>query len=145
MRRLRHLTLALLALGACASSGTSGTSGTTPRRQIDLITRDEIATSGASNALEAVERLRPQFLRPRGGISIRDDTREPSPPQVFVDGMEVGGPEALRDVPASTVLSIHFSPNRDTESRLGSGQYGGVIRVVTGRPSSIPPGEAAPR
>lgn len=145
MRRLRQVPLplallALLAIGACSTSG--ATSG--QRRQNDLITRDEIASAGVSNALEAVEQLRPHFLRPRGGVSIRGDGK-PSPPQVFVDGLEVGGPEALLQVPASMVLSIQFSPNRDTEARLGSGQYGGVIRVHTGRPSTIPPAADAVR
>ena len=135
MRRLPVLPLAMLVLAACAS----GAARSGPPRQTDLITREEIAGTGVATALEAVEQLRPHFLRPRGGVSLRGD-RTASPPQVFVDGLEVGGPEALKDVPASLVLSIRFSPNRDTQARLGSGQYGGVIQVHTGRPASIPPG-----
>ena len=137
MQRRRNLLLSILALAACASGTRSGES-----RRLDLITRDEIVQTGATNALEAIERLRPQFLRPRGGTSIREGQVQ-SPPQVFVDGLEVGGPEALRDIPASLVLSIQYSPNRDTEARLGSGQYGGVIRVSTGRPSGVPPASAS--
>ena len=132
--RLPAFALAMMALTACASGGPR--SG--PARQSDLITRDEIVGARVSTALEAVEQLRPHFLRPRGGISLRGE-RSASPPQVFIDGLEVGGPEALREVPAAIVLSIRFNPNRDTETRLGSGQYGGVIHVHTGRPPSIPP------
>jgi hypothetical protein len=102
-------------------------------------------SSGAANALEAIERLRPQFLRPRGGVATRVDDRDPSPPQVFVDGMEMGGPEALRDIPSSVVRSIQFSPNRDTEARLGSGSHGGVIRVLTGRSTTSSPGDGGTR
>jgi hypothetical protein len=117
-----------MTLAACASGG----SGSAATRQPDLISRAEIVESGASDALEIVERLRPQFLRPRGGLSIRDGGA-PSPPQVFVDGLELGGPDVLRDIPASSVMEIRYERNRDTEVRLGSGQHGGVIHVRTGR------------
>ena len=128
MRRSVLLVLAFIGLASCAGAGSQSRSS----RQFDVITRDEIVQAGVGTALEAVEQLRPQFLRPRGGVSIREGGT-PSPPQVFVDGLELGGPEGLRDIPASIILDIRYSPNRDTETRLGSGQHGGVIRVRTVR------------
>lgn len=116
-------------VAACASQGT----GTSDNRRTDVISRSEIVESGASTALEVVEMLRPQFLLPRGGTSIRDGAGGGQPPQVFVDGLELGGPDVLREIPASTVVEIRYERNRDTETRLGSGQYGGVIHVKTGR------------
>ena len=126
MTRIGLLLLASLGFVACAGAGTQSRSS----RQLDVLTRDEIAQAGVGTALEAVEQLRPQFLRPRGGASIRDGGTQ-APPQVFLDGLEIGGPERLRDIPAAIILDIRYSPNRDTEVRLGSGQYGGVIRVRT--------------
>ena len=122
------LTGGMIAAVACASGSSASMRGRNP----DLITRTEIVQSGATNALEAIERLRPLFLRPRGGVSIREGA-QPHPPQVFVDGLELGGPEVLRDIPASSIVEIRYAPNRDDQSRLGSGQYGGVIHIRTGR------------
>jgi hypothetical protein len=56
---------------AVAPSGTAAQAGTAARRSNPaVLTAAEIATiSGVTNALEAVEKLRPHFLRPRGGPS----------------------------------------------------------------------------
>ena len=35
--------------------------------------------------------------------------------------------------PASSITEIRYEPNRDGETRLGSGPYGGVIHIRTGR------------
>lgn len=132
MRAARILSGVCLTAAVLTAACASGTSSRLEGRRPDLITQGEIVESGASNALEAIERLRPLFLRPRGATSIRDGTVA-NPPQVFVDGLELGGPEVLRDIPASSIIEIRYEPNRDGETRLGSGPYGGVIHIRTGR------------
>ena len=60
MRRISIAAGALLALGACSPKSAH----VTPQDR-NLITSEEIAKSNATNAYEAVERLRPAFLRTR--------------------------------------------------------------------------------
>lgn len=63
--RHRLLVVAVLALSsvtvACAHGGTASR-----QRDPNLITQDEIARITATNAYDAVEMLRPSFLRQRG-------------------------------------------------------------------------------
>ncbi len=109
---------------ACASSQTSRS-----RETGNLITQDEIVAANAGNVYEVIQRLRPQFLRTRGSVSIRDAT--PPRPVVYVDGMQYGSLDVLWQFPASRIQTIEYIPARDATTRWGSGHMGGVIMLTT--------------
>src|SRR3712207_1684075 len=108
--RLPALLLLIAALAGCASQG--GARVSRPKR--DVIVAEEITRTGATTAREAVELLRPEFLRGRGNSTV---SRIPqgaatSPgeaqPQVYVNGVQAGHLEALEAIPAIEVVEIRF-------------------------------------
>jgi len=125
------------ALGwGCSSGGaTAGTSTAAhgPSRQQDFIAESEITSraADASNALQIVEKLRPQMLRPRGFASPNDANTDASLPKVFLDDVSYGGVESLANVNASQVKQIQFIKAADATTRWGTGYVGGVILVIT--------------
>ena len=73
MRTLKHpsrllimLAVAACASSACASSGGGGGSEGSPRRDANLITRDELDDVSDRSVLEVIQVLRPQWLRRTG-------------------------------------------------------------------------------
>ena len=128
MRRsmVAQVALALaLATAGCASSG--GTHA--PPRNRYLITSDEIAKSNATNAMEAVERLRPAFLTTHGPTSIQD----PNPPTaiVYLDGIKYGDVRSLPTIPALGIATIQYLPPIEAGMRFGLGHDGGAILIVS--------------
>ena len=76
----------------------------------DVITRDELSRTTALNAYEAVERLRPQFLKDRGRTSLlQQGSRTPI---VVLDDRPLGDMSALRDISISTAMSGNGSSGR---------------------------------
>lgn len=123
--RIRYLYLiALAAVIGCASAG-SGSSGS--RRDPNLITAQDIAGIPATNAYDAVERLRPLFLRSRGKTSI--NTPNTQYPTVYVDGLRYGDLGSLRNIMANHVLDIRFYNGADAGARFGLQNAAGVIEV----------------
>lgn len=120
--------VALLALSACAAQSGAPRSGT---RDPNLITIEELENVGASNLLDAVHRLRPQFLRSRGVISLQD----PTPPTavVYLDGQRVGGLEFLQRMSPLGVVSVRYMSSVEASSRYGLNHEGGAILVSTRR------------
>lgn len=139
MRRVLLCAALPFLVAACASSGSAGGGGGG-----STITAEEIAAvDGAQNAYDVVQRLRPRFLRSRGTSSMRSAGPEgtsaaaPTGSQftavVYVDGVRMGGPEALRNVPSTILQSITYVSGTDATTRYGTGHGGGVIEVVTKR------------
>lgn len=124
MRNFAIVAAALVSLAACG-----GKTGHVAPQNRNLITADEIAKSNASNAYEAVERLRPAFLRTRGPQSIQNP--EPVTPVIYVDGMRFGALHSLAQVPALGILSIQYLSALDASQRFGLGNEGGAILVTT--------------
>jgi hypothetical protein len=120
----------------CSSSG-SGNKATgaahAPSRQQDLITEAEIAerAAEASNALQIVQKLRPQMLASRGRFSPADSSEAGSRAKVVVDGVALGAIENLASVNAITVREIRYIGATDATTRYGTGYVGGVILVTT--------------
>ena len=119
-RRTVALAVALtLALVGCASSGgTSRPEGATTNR----IVKAELEPLGQLSPLQAIERLRPRWLRSRSG----------TPPVLHVDGTRRGD---LRDINAyriSDIERIEYMSASDATTRFGTGYDGGVIMVTTG-------------
>lgn len=138
--RARVIVAALAAVvswgGGCSSSGGGGTS-TAARpggsRQQDVISESEITSraTDASNALQIVQKLRPQMLRSRGLVSPNDMTGEASMPKVYVDNVSYGAIESLANINAAQVKEIKFIKGPDATTTWGTGHMGGVILVTT--------------
>ena len=136
--RARVLMAAILVAvsSGCSSSGGSNTATGAPRapsRQNDVITAAEIAerAADASNALQIVQKLRPQMLTTRGRFSPADSSDAGARPRVVVDGVAYGQVENLVNVNAISVMEIRYISATDATTRFGTGYVGGAILVTT--------------
>jgi len=82
-----------------------------------------------ATAYQAVARLRPLWLRPRGVSSVRN----PGSGQVvaYVDGVRLGGAEALERIQAGTVVEMEYLNGSEASIRFGVGHGDGAIIVRT--------------
>jgi hypothetical protein len=119
----RILTIAALVLATACGARTQSPA----RGPNNVVTQDEIATVPADNAYDAIEHLRPQFLRPHVTGS-----RRPAYAVVFIDGVRRGGPEILRSIAAKTVAQVRYLTSADATTRYGLDIEGGVIEVTLG-------------
>ena len=104
---------------ACAAA--TGTETQQARSSWGPITQSEIQQSVVGDALEAVQRLRPRWLRPRMGDS---------QPLVYMRNQRYGGIEWLRIIRCENVYEIRYVNARDATTRWGMGHSAGVIEVV---------------
>lgn len=111
---------AVAASAACAAASSSGrTSGGR-----DVITREEFGGLVEANAYDAIQRLRPWWLRAqRGGQE----------PVVYLDNVRYGELDALRMVALENLREIRFISSTDATTRWGTGHTGGVILLVQQR------------
>jgi outer membrane cobalamin receptor len=104
-----------------------------------VLTEEQIAHCGASNAWDVLKRLAPQFSfgEDRGGQPQRLERRGRSSillndaPLVFVDGTEMGDFKSLIQISATTLASIEILGGIDGTTYYGSGAVGGVILIHT--------------
>ena len=128
LRRLISAGVTALSLAACHSAP----SGTHPLlAQRGVIGADEIAHSPYGTLYEAVQRLRPEYLRTRGVATFAGGTMEMASPVVYCDRMRLGGIEWLRNIQAADVVEVRFLSANEAQFRYGSGHLGGVIDVRT--------------
>lgn len=120
-------------LAACATSMSQMQSGGSTR---DVLLAPEIVASRVVDAYQAVMRLRPEFLRWRGSDS---GVPGQGPVRVFLDDVEIGGPDALRQVSLDAVTQIRFISASEAAIRFGTDRAGGgVILVSTQKTASLP-------
>ena len=122
----RPLTIAVALLLAASACGQTPTGKVAPRNR-NLITADEIAKSNATNAYEAIKRLRPEFLRTRGVTSTH--SMQAPTPVVYVDGSLYGPLGALNSITASSIASIEYLSAMDATQRFGIGHDAGAIKI----------------
>ena len=120
---------------SCATSGSSGSGLRSKSRSQDIIPESEITANAteAANALQIIEKLRPQMLRSRGLGSPTDVTGESARPKVYVDNVAYGDLSTLSNLTASQIKEIQFINSRDATTKWGTGHMGGVILVLTRR------------
>jgi hypothetical protein len=94
------------------------------------ITRGEIESVPGNSALDAVRRLRPQFLRARRSEVGREALVLPS---VYVDGARMGDLRLLEAIQLRSVLEIQYFSPSEANMRWGVGHEGGVIHVILRR------------
>ena len=129
MRTTFALHLAFLSLGACVSASA-------PYRPPQGLGRDplyayEMRSTALLTAYDAVERLRPSYLRQRGPATLLSvgDTRV----QVFLNEVRIGGVDVLRTIPVSEVAWIRYLSPSEATIRFGTQAGGGAIIVWVGR------------
>jgi hypothetical protein len=130
----RCLAIAMLfAAGACASGGTSA-GDTSPSTSRYVISEAELPTSGTETAYDAIQRLRPDFLRarpaqsynlqPNGGAS------GPAPaPALIVNGQRAGDISDLRQIAATSLKSVRYYTIEQAKRKFGMQYDGGAIEI----------------
>jgi outer membrane cobalamin receptor len=96
----------------------------------NVITRDEIDSSTASNVYDLIARLHGDFLKDRGKVSIKMNQHERA--VVFLNDQEYGIPETMRNIPISRVSEIRYYSGTEAVAKFGS-QYGGGVIHLTSR------------
>ncbi len=118
------LFLLLVVAGCAAASGGSSE----PRRNRNVLTETEMSSLLQFTAWEAVQRLRPMWMRP-GGVR---NSANPSGqyPHVFVDGAPYGDMEVLQTLRVLHIKEMRYISSTDATIRYG-GEYGGGVILVT--------------
>lgn len=116
--------IAALALVIAASCSQTSQTPAGARSSSNLLTGREIATTPAVDAYDAVQRLRPNFLRSRSTASTSN-----AYPVVYVDGLRKGGLEYLRVIRAAEVAEIRYLSAIDATTRYGMNVEAGVLDV----------------
>jgi TonB-dependent Receptor Plug Domain len=125
-RGLGLLAAACAVIGACSSPAARAGRPTTR----NVILADEIARVGATNALEAIQRLQPRMLaKQRGPSSINFENQTQI--AVYLDGTRFGGIETLSLIEATPILEIRFLSASEATFRFGTGNSGGAIVITT--------------
>jgi hypothetical protein len=115
----------LLLLSACASAGSKSS---TERRDRNVITRDEIASSPEHSALNLIRSLRPGMLNERGKTSIAN--ADPGI-VIFLDGQRFGDISSLDAMEANTIQEIRYLSAAQAQARFGTGYPQGVILITS--------------
>ena len=135
--RRRPLIVGLLLLASCATAGSStdeAPSGERPAgasRSSQTLAREELATVSELNALQAVERLRPAWLRRRGAVSL--ENQQWLGIRLYVDGNPGGYTADLEQYLVSDLEEMRFMNSRDATMRFGTGYPDGAIVISTRR------------
>ncbi|HEX4934280.1 MAG TPA: hypothetical protein VFV33_13915 [Gemmatimonadaceae bacterium] len=134
MPRLLLRSLVLLVLVA-------GTAQAQKRGDRSLITRTDIeeAGGGLTTALELVQRLRPNWLRPPMGRNaksgmldgINNGDPAPSEPIVYIDEVRQPNVDILRNVRTTKVIEVKYLDQNRAIQMLGPGHESGAILVTT--------------
>ncbi|MDB4877104.1 MAG: hypothetical protein JWM41_3550 [Gemmatimonadetes bacterium] len=134
-RSVGSVVAALLTAAGCAASGPSGTaagsaggaSSASVAHGGPVITQDELAGTSAQTAMDAIKRLRPNFLTGRGAPSAN------SPDVgivIYANGMRLGGPSALNDVLVQDIKQIQYLNASEATQRFGTGHPNGAILIT---------------
>lgn len=110
---------------ACASAPTGGSS-----INMQVITQAEVEKTTAKNALEVVRKLRPNYLRGRGQITI-NAPQGIITPNVYLNGQVYGSIDALASIPATTIAEIRLYHAGEVPAQWEQNNPNGLIAVKT--------------
>lgn len=106
------LVLLLVFVPACATgTGSGAASG-------DTLTQEDLSEYQNSDVYQALQRLKPTWLRYRGGE-----------PEVLVDGLRRGPVPVLRQIYVQNVGSITFLSPSEATNRYGTGFLHGAVLI----------------
>ena len=112
-----------LVLGLTGCMATSGGAAGGGGRPNELTTAEFTPDLQVLTLYQAIQRLRPAWLRARGG----------SGPRVYVNGVQRGGVDELNSLRVDQIESASRMSPADATTRYGTDHGGGVIFVVLRR------------
>jgi hypothetical protein len=96
------------------------------RRNLNLITYEEVRTAHVADAMELIHNLRPSWLRtPRGPTSFGNHPDI----AVFKDGTRLGSREALSSIPITIIRTVRFYSAVDARQKFGGDSSAGAIEI----------------
>ena len=110
-----------IVVAACASGGQSSGPRSGNR---NVITAEELQQVDVSNAYQAIQRLRPMWLRSRSGGG---------DPAVFIDNVRAGDLNMLETLYLTNIQELRYVSPSDATTRWGTGYPTGAIEVITRR------------
>jgi hypothetical protein len=110
---------------ACVVGGSAGAG---PEGSVDVITRAQMIEVNANTVYEAVQKLHPSWLTPRGPTSVTDPTLTVA--TVYLSGNRVGDVEYLRSLRPDDVDRVRYYEAGEASARFGMGNPRGVIEVI---------------
>lgn len=136
---MRRRTLFVLSLIALCSVGDSAQAQKRGDRSLISPQDLEEAKGSITTALEAVQRLRPNWLTPSRGRNASATLGEPlgarssnaTEPVVYIDDRRQPAVEELRTVPAVSLVEIRYMDQNKAVQMLGPGHEAGAILVIT--------------
>ncbi len=111
----------VLTLGACSSAGTG-----TARSSSSVLTAEELETVAELNCYEAVQRLRPSWLRTRGRVSMASQQGI----RLYIDGIHRGYVSELVSIRANAIERMRFLSGREATARFGTNHTDGAVLVT---------------
>ena len=123
MRYFVYLLLIVLVIIACAPTKEMGTT----RGSRYIITAEEISSTSANNAYEAIQMLRPNLLNRDMRRSI--DMYSTAGVVVYVQGVKYGDKESLKTISVLEIAEIKYLPKSEATMRFGSDHAGGAFLI----------------
>ena len=112
-----------LVLASCSSAGT----GSATSRNSNVVTIEELAEVDYLNGLEALRRLRPNWLRVRGQATFSGQAYAGI--RLYVDGRRYEEILELGNIRASDIRQMQFLTGREATMRYGTDHGDGAILV----------------
>lgn len=125
----RVLAFASFSLIALLSACQPSVGVTRPRTGFNVITREQIDSSHATNVYDVIAKLHAEYLHDRGAISVLTNQHDRA--VVFLNDQEYGILETMRNIPPANVAEIRFFSGTDAVTRFGSQYGGGVIQLIS--------------
>lgn len=124
MRHVQRFVLFSLValLAGCASSPSQRSAASADP---NVILEAELGGYADRPVLQAIQRLRPQFLRSRGVSSV--NRTEVDVVVVYLGGTRMGGPDALGQIRTADVREIRYLSPADASQRYGLNHSAGAI------------------
>lgn len=115
----------LVASGACASTGSGGSGGS---GGTGVITGAQLLETNRADLYQAIQSIRPQWLRSRGTTSVS----APTEVAVFLNDSPYGTVRDLASIPIDAVEDVRFLTATEAGGRYGTlAGSGGLLLVRT--------------
>lgn len=118
---------ALVVLVGAACAGRKSADQGAARSNRNVITHEQIVQQNFRTALDAVQALRPNWLRTRGA----DSFQSPTQVIVYLDNVRMGGVDQLATITPSNIASITHFDGVQASGRWGLDHGAGVIQVIS--------------